>query len=381
VTIPSPLACLLADRIRSTGPISFATFMAEALYHPSEGYYRASKQRTGRSGDFYTSVSVGPLFGRLLARQFVEIWSRIGCPSSFTLVEQGANDGTLLRDVLEALRAFAPDCFAQTHCFLVEPFPELESRQRNTLAQFPHINWVADSQHLPAFHGIHFSNELLDAFPFHRVFWNGAQWEELAVHCDHSGFSWIQVPITRPELEAAVQRLPVGLPSGYTTEVRTSLAPWIESLAPRLKTGAVMVVDYGYPRSEFYRPERSSGTATAYLAHQQHADLLSNPGTVDLTAHVDFTTLVEAAIPFGLSLHGFCDQSRFLAGLGPLHFEDSPAPGPETEKELRAFKTLFHPGIMGSSFKALCLAKLPDSKPLSGFRFAPNPWTALEIAP
>ncbi len=324
---------------------------------------------------------MGPLFGRLLARQFVEVWHRIGCPSPFTLVEQGANDGTLLRDVLEALRTFAPECFAQTHCFLVEPFPELESRQRNTLAHFPQINWVPDSQHLPEFDGIHFSNELLDAFPFQRVFWNGTHWEELAVQYDQSGFSWTRVPIALPELEAVMQRLPVGLPSGYTTEVRTTLVPWIRSLAPRLKKGAVLVVDYGYPRSEFYRPERSSGTATAYLAHQQHADLLSNPGAVDLTAHVDFTTLVEAAIQIGLSLHGFCDQSRFLAGLGPLHFKDSPAPGPETEKELREFKTLFHPGIMGSSFKALCLAKLPDSKPLSGFRFAPNPWSALEIAP
>ncbi|MEY5009745.1 MAG: hypothetical protein RLZZ253_884 [Verrucomicrobiota bacterium] len=359
--------------------MSFASFMAEALYHPDEGYYRSSRQRTGRTGDFYTSVSVGPLFGRLLARQFIELWHRMGCPAPFTLVEQGANDGTLLRDVLEALRAFAPECFAQTLCFIVEPFPELEARQRQTLAQFPHTEWVRDLLHIPKFEGIHFSNELLDAFPFHRVFWTGSCWEELAVAWAEPGFFWIRVPITHPELQHAVNNLPDDRPPGYTTEVRTSVTHWIKTLADRLQTGAVIVVDYGYPRSELYRPERSEGTASAYHGHRQHSNLLANPGADDLTAHVDFTTLAEAALASRFQLRGFCDQSRFLAGLGPLHFEDSPVPGPEMEKELRAFKTLFHPGIMGSSFKALCLAKLPDPKPLSGFRFGPDPATVLGI--
>jgi SAM-dependent MidA family methyltransferase len=358
--------------------------MAEALYHPAHGYYRSPKTRTGRSGDFYTSVSVGPLFGRLLARQFHEIWLRIGRPTPFTLVEQGAYDGTLLRDLLEGLRAFAPDCFTATQSFVVEPFPELQTRQRQTLAPFEAVHWLETVDQLPPFHGVHFSNELLDAFPFHRIVWTGTRWDELAVVWDASGFSHIQVPLTDPALQQSVSFLPTDLPAGYTTEVRTSITPWIQGLAPRILSGAALVIDYGYSHAEFYRPERSTGTATAYLGHTQHHDLLSDPGSKDLTAHVDFTALVLAAETLGLKLHGFCDQSRFLAGLGPLHFEDSTTAGsphgthrtglaPETEKELRAFKTLFHPGMMGTSFKCLCLARLDESPPLSGFRFGPNP--------
>jgi SAM-dependent MidA family methyltransferase len=364
------LAQNLRAEIAQRGPISFRDFMARALYDPAHGYYGAGKARVGRSGDFFTNVSVGPLFGRLLARQFVEMWQKLGKPEEFALVEQGAHHGELAADVLAALEEFDPACFEATTLWLVETFAALRAAQAETLHAFrpAKVRWANDIEGLPPFRGVHYSNELLDAFPVHRVCWRGDRWKERCVDFQEGRFVFVDADISSEALRAHLARLP-RVPANYETEVNLAVTPWISEIASQLRAGFVLAIDYGYPRAEYYRPERTSGTLSAYAAHQRESDPLQRPGEIDLTAHVDFTSVAEAAAPLGLQLAGFTDQHHFMVGLSRLHFPDDRALTAAGQQELRAFKTLMHPGLMGQSFHAFCLAKGVRDSELSGFAF------------
>ncbi|MDR3403884.1 MAG: SAM-dependent methyltransferase [Chthoniobacter sp.] len=371
---PNPLAQALHTEIAQRGPISFRDFMARALYDPEHGYYGAGKARVGRGGDFFTNVSVGPLFGRLLARQFVEMWRRLGEPGDFVLVEQGAHRGNCAGDILAALREFEPACFAATTLWLMEPLATLRQTQGDRLHEFgtEKVRWADSLADLPPFRGVHYSNELLDAFPVHRVCWRGDQWMERCVDSQGGRFVFVDAEISTEALRIHLAGLPPVL-ADYETEVNLDVAPWIAEVGSRLQAGFVLVIDYGYSRDEYYRPERTEGTLSAYAAHQREPDPLQRPGEIDLTAHVDFTTLAEAAEALGLQLTGFTDQHHFMVGLSRLHFPDDQALTAVSQKELRAFKTLMHPGLMGRSFHAICLAKGVSDIALTGFQFGGDP--------
>jgi SAM-dependent MidA family methyltransferase len=358
----SDLNAWLRNRIAFDGPIPFRDFMAAALYDPAHGYYGSGRAAIGRGGDYFTNVSVGPLFGRLLARQFAEMWERLGQPADFTIVEQGAHRGDFARDVLEAL---PPECRAAMTYRIVEPIECLRHAQRGALGD--RAIWHATLDDLPPFTGVHFSNELLDAMPVPLVTWNGAEWLERCVDVREERFVFVDRPIVSEALRAHLATIPP-VPAGYVTEVNLEALAWIDTLAARLHRGWVLAIDYGFERAEFYAPERRAGTLRAYSQHRQEADLLARPGELDLTAHVEFTSLIERGAPAGLSLAGFTDQHHFMVGLGRLHFRDDAVP---EMSELRAYQTLMHPTMMGTSFHALCLAKgVALSPPLAGFRYA-----------
>lgn len=364
----------LRIEIAQRGPISFRDFMARALYDPNHGYYGSARARVGRGGDFFTNVSVGPLFGRLLARQFAEMWQRLGEPADFTIVEQGANSGDFAADVLGGLRELAPACFAATTVYLVEPLEKLRQAQGERLHDFGpgKVRWAGTVDDLPFFQGVHFSNELLDAFPVHRVCWRGDRWVERCVDFRDECFVFTDAEITSAELLAHLARLP-SVPADYETEVNLAVAPWLAETAAKLQAGFILAIDYGYPRAEYYRPERSSGTLSAYAAHQRVPDPLQRPGEIDLTAHVDFTTVAEIASQHSLQLAGFTDQHHLMVGLSRLHFSDDSAMSAAGQQELRAFKTLMHPTLMGQSFHAICLAKGVGNSTLTGFQFGGDP--------
>lgn len=369
----------MRDEVTQRGPISFRDFMARALYDPHYGYYGSGRARVGRGGDFFTNVSVGPLFGRLLARQFAEMWQRLGEPADFTIAEQGANSGDFAADVLGGLRDLAPACFAATTVWLVEPVEKLRQAQGERLREFApeKVRWAAVTADLPSFQGVHFSNELLDAFPVHRVCWRGDRWVERCVDFREERFVFADAEITSGELLAHLARLPA-VPPGYETEVNLAIPPWLAEITTKLRAGFILAIDYGYPRAEYYRPERSSGTLSAYAAHQREPDPLQRPGEIDLTAHVDFTTVAEAAAEQGLQLAGFTDQHHFMVGLSRLHFSDDCAMTAAGQQELRAFKTLMHPALMGQSFHAICLAKGVRDTTLTGFQFGGDAGRKLE---
>jgi len=367
---PNPLAEALRAEIAQRGPISFRDFMARALYDPDYGYYGAGKARVGRGGDFFTNVSVGPLFGRLLGRQFVEMWRRLGEPADFVLVEQGAHRGDCAADILAALREFDAACFAATTLWLVEPLTALRKIQGERLSEFgtEKVHWADTLADLPSFRGVHYSNELLDAFPVHRICWRSNRWVERCVGFQEGHFVFVDSEVSSEALRAYLAALPP-VPADYETEVNLAVAPWLTEVESRLQAGYVLAIDYGYAREEYYRPERTDGTLSAYTAHQREPDPLQRTGEIDLTAHVDFTTLAEAAAPLGLQLAGFTDQHHFMVGLSRLHFPDDQALTAASQKELRAFKTLMHPGLMGRSFHAICLAKGVSDTALTGFQF------------
>lgn len=372
--ILSPLAEAIRQEISRRGPIPFRDFMERALYDARHGYYGSGRARVGRGGDFFTNVSVGPLFGRLLARQFSEMWTRLGQPSDFAIVEQGAHHGEFAIDALTALRENDPACFATTTYWLVEPLAGLRVAQEEKLhaAQLGSMRWVDSLAALPAFVGVHFSNELPDAFPVHRVVRRSEGWRERLVDLNGDRFVFVDGPLSIPALTEHLARLPE-VPLDYETEVNLGAADWVTEVAARLERGYLLAIDYGWSRAEYYRSERSSGTLSAYANHQREDNPLARPGEIDLTAHVDFTSLAEAGSAAGLELAGFTDQHHFMVGLGQLHFTDDTA----SPQEIRAFKTLMHPNLMGRSFHALALSKAVDAAPLAGFRFGGDPHRAL----
>lgn len=343
----------------AAGPLSFARFVELALYHPDLGYYASGRARVGRQGDFYTNVSVGAAFGRILAAQFREMAQALGEP--LVVVEQGAHDGALAADVLEAL-----DGAARYH--IVEPFPALRARQQAALARFaPAVEWHADVAALPEFSGVHFSNELVDALPFHLVRSTGAGWEEMFVAWDGE-WHFVGGPASEP-----VRELAAGLPArpaGFVTELRPAAADWIAAVAGRLRRGFVLVADYGHTRDELLAPHRRDGTFSCYHAHRRDAAPFADIGGKDITAHVDFTTLMAAGHQAGLDVAGFTDQHHFVIGAAESTLRSlENARDAAAQKFFRAMQTLAHPESMGRQFHYLCFAKAV-SAPLAGFRYA-----------
>jgi SAM-dependent MidA family methyltransferase len=340
--------------------------MEQALYHPEFGYYSSGQCQIGRSGDYFTNVSVGPLFGRLLAKQFAEMWELLGRPVDFTIVEQGAHHGDFARDVLEAAKRES-NFFATLLYCIVEPFPVLEARQRETLRNVSEkITWRKSVSDLDPFTGVHFSNELLDAMPVRLISRDDHEdWKERLVDRDEDGFVFIAAEIGDEELKLYVEKLPRFGDVHYESEVNLAALEWIEGISRKLNRGFVLAVDYGYPRAEFYAATRSSGTLQCRIGHRLASSPLVEIGCVDITAHVEWTSVAERAEEKGLRLVGFTDQHHFVTGL-----LENFAP---TENERRALQTLLHPELLGTRFQYLALGKSVPDKPLSGFRFAHDP--------
>jgi SAM-dependent MidA family methyltransferase len=351
------IAAALRLELVAHGVISFARFMEIALYCPEIGYYEQEQNRIGAAGDFYTSVNTGPLFGELLARQFLH-WAETGPP--LRLVEAGAHSGQLARDILSWLKTNHPHVFDQLEYSIVEPSPRRRLWQERTLELFAgRVHWSASITDLPArsLDGIIFSNELLDAFPVHRLGWKpGTGWFEWGVAWDNGKFVWRPLPCAchwAGVLESAGFRLPpeleAVLPEGFVLEVSPAAGQWWRESAAVLRRGRLMTIDYGYWVEEFLRPERAGGTLRAYSRHRHAGNVLDAPGTQDLTAHVNFTQLVRAGEAEGLHTDGLLAQSRFLTPLVEAKSREQAL----TAAEVRQFHTLTHPEHLGSSFRVL----------------------------
>ncbi len=364
----------LRERLRKSGPVPFASFMGMALYDPVHGYYAKGPGRTGRAGDFYTSVSVGPVFGELMAGQFCEVWEQLGKPAAFTVIERGASDGAFARDVLTWAAAERPDFAAALYYRIDEPLPALEAAQRQALAEFGgRVGWGFGEPVT----GVFFANELLDAIPFRRVRWTGAAWRELLVGLDESGaFTWVEA---EPLDGATVRRLTAlgtDFPAGYTTEIAPAVASEIRLAASVIREGALFFFDYGYAAGDYYHPSRVTGTLRCYRAHRAHEDPFDLPGGTDITAHVDFSFAARAALAAGCTLPGFLDQGRFLTGAAAarLRAMEGRAPGAREMKWLRQFQTLTHPAQMGGKFHVLVLGRnTPPGFHLTGLTHAREP--------
>ena len=338
------LETLLREQIAAApgGLLPFAAIMERALYHPEHGYYGPGPRRIGRGGDFFTSVSTGPLFGKLLAMLARREWERLGMPADFALIEQGAHDGQLAEDILAALDI--PDA----RYLLLEPNPRYREVQHQRLGG--RVTWIESLDEAPA-HAFYLSNELPDAFPVHLVRWDGQNWLEL--HVD-AALNLIPAEPSSPELAAEIAQLPRDLDPGHMMEISLAMLDWVRGFAQAPFRGSVFIADYGLDAEEFLT--RPAGTLRRYRQHQTDDQILSDLGESDLTTSINFTRLVAEAESHGLRVLDYDHQGRFLTRLATLWLASLEGRGLDAAT-FRQFQSLTHPAIMGRSFRCLLMEK------------------------
>lgn len=379
---------IIRDEIRRQGPVSFSWFMQQALYHPELGYYASDRIRIGRKGDYYTNVSVGALFGDILMRQIQEMAAALRSPDRFVILEQGAENGQLACDILDALERMSAGSACRFEYVIVEPFPANRRKQEQLLKESKtRVSWADDLRQVPPFTGVVLTNELLDSFPVHLIEFDGSRWEELVVALESDTFVLSPRPIRDERLSRHLLQIPTPATAPYRTEVNLAAQDWIRSAASVLQRGFLLIVDYGFSRTEYYAPLRTDGTLVCYRKHQRTTNPVTNLGECDITAHLDFTSLVEAGSEAGLCLSGFADQHHFMVGAAEaqLRLLEAEVAGSGLTRAqadfLRAYQTLMHPANMGLAFKFLLLTKNVElDGPLSGFRYASEPRPALGLA-
>lgn len=372
--LPSAAAIAHSERLQAhlaaqmqQRPLPFSAFMADLLYAPGLGYYSAGATKLGAAGDFVTAPELSPLFSQCLARQCADVLTAIG---GGDLLEFGAGRGIMARDILLELAAL--DCLPEQYC-IVEVSADLRERQQQTLAELPaelagKVVWL---EALPsAFNGVVLANEVLDAMPVTLFRRNGQTLTEMAVTLAENGdFRWTELPadVALQQWFAALPDvIKTDWPDDYLSEFHPLQAGWLQSLGRMLQRGVVLLIDYGFPRHEFYHPDRSRGTLMCHYRHHAHPDPLLLPGLQDVTAHVDFTAVAEQAIDAGLDVLGYCHQAGFLQSLGVLELAMRYSEEREQIAAAQALKRLLMPHEMGELFKVIALGKAVDLS-LTGF--------------
>jgi SAM-dependent MidA family methyltransferase len=371
---PTPLASILLDRIRRGGPISFAEFMRECLYHPEYGYY--SRSGAQRFGDYYTSVDVHPIFGRLLARQLAEMWTLLGSPRRFAAVEAGAGVGRLAAHLLDFAARELPGFYSALDYIAVERSAARRKEQSERLAAHVSAGHAASSDKIPESLsvGCLFSNELLDALPTHRVLMERGRLREISIGERDNKFIEVLCDPSTPLLAEYFRAQGITLAEGHQAEICLDSCDWIENAGRVLSRGFVLTIDYGHEARLLYDEGHNRGTLLAYREHEVNENILSAPGSQDLTSHVNFTALELWGRRAGLARTGLVTQSQFLVALGRGNeFADLYEPGQSEVEKLRArllLKNLIHPEGLGEKFQVLIQHKeiaAPRLTGLSGY--------------
>jgi SAM-dependent MidA family methyltransferase len=368
----TPLATALDEHIRARGPITFAKYMDACLYDPQHGYYTRAAQVSRR--DYFTSVDASPIFGRLLARQFQEMWVQLGKPADFLLVELGAGMGNLAAQILD----FSADSFPEFYSALQYVALERSAARRSGAVAAGSLPW-----HLAAGHfamvsdmpaeipcGCVFSNEFFDALPVHRLVREGNDLREIYVGLGANGFCEQFGALSRPALAEYLNEQGVTLQKGQQAEINVEACEWIKEIGTRLGRGFVLTIDYGHEAEELYDHRHMRGTLLAYEKHRASENFFRAPGEQDLTAHVNFSALASYGNHTGLQRTGFTSQSNFLMSLERhSDFADLQSPAMTETEQTRArllFKTLIYPEGMGETFQVLIQHKGLDQPHLSG---------------
>jgi SAM-dependent MidA family methyltransferase len=350
------------------GRIPFDRFMELALYAPGLGYYVAGSRKFGEAGDFVTAPELSPLFAQCLARQAREVLSAL---DGGEILEFGAGSGVLAADMLAELERL--DALPARY-LIMEVSPELKERQKQTLAQrvpelLSRVVWL---EHLPKqFAGLVVANELLDAMPVSRFRVTAGGIEECFVEQDEAGLKEAFAVPQTPGLAQAVERLGTavgGLAEGYVSEINLRQSSWLRALAGMMDRGAVLLIDYGYSRGEYYHSQRSIGTLMCHYRHRVHPDPFRWVGLQDITSYVDFSAVAEVAVEAGFDLAGYTTQAHFLmaSGLGELIAASDPNDLAVHMELVQGVKRLTLPSEMGERFKVIGLVKTMDIN-LSGF--------------
>ncbi|HJU24398.1 MAG TPA: SAM-dependent methyltransferase [Casimicrobiaceae bacterium] len=347
--------CVRDEIERTHGFIPFTRYMEIVLYAPALGYYVAGAEKFGEAGDFVTGPELTPLYGAAIARQLEPI---LATTRERRIVELGAGNGALAASLMEALGASDASPLRYT---ILEVSPQLRDVQRATIAarspsHLDRVEWV---DVLPnAIDGVVVMNEVLDAIPPRIVSRKAGAWFERGVTIVGGELAWTEHPFDDPRIEAlARERFPADI--DYTSEVNPAAEALVTTIGRRLACGALLVIDYGFARHEYYHPQRHAGTLVGHYRHRVHDDPFLWPGLSDLTTHVDFTAIADAGERAGLDVMGFSTQASFLLGCGILDLlRDVGAPESATYLHAAsAVQKLLSPAEMGDLFKVLLLAR------------------------
>ncbi len=368
------LRAIIADEIRARGPIPFSRYMELCLYHPQYGYYSRPQEKFGKAGDFYTSSDVHAVFGRLLARQFEEMWRALGAPEQIDVVELGPGRGLFAADVLAWSEKKFPEFYAALRYRLVEGSPSLRKRCEENLGEWIAAGKVTLHAGLQEIAGetpaIVFANEFFDALPVERV--KGAN--QVFVGVSGDGFAEVLRPSSPAVLEYLDRYSVHPAPEEYL-EVGLEAQRWMRDAAALIRRGFVLAIDYGYTREE-QLAGRHRDTLMTYREHSAGTDPYEAPGEQDITAHVNFTALLAAGETAGLDALGLVTQSQFLLGIGEVNefadaFEDTRVPQ-ERAKVAMQLKHLITPSGMGETFHVLAMGRGVEKEKaarLSGLTF------------
>jgi len=343
------------------GWLPFSRYMELALYAPGLGYYSAGARKLGAEGDFTTAPELSPLFGRVLARQVSELFETL----PHDILEVGAGSGALAASLLEELERLGalPERY-----LILELSADLRQRERDTLAaRVPHlverVAWL--NQLPPSFSGVVLGNEVLDAMPVEVFRTTTGGIEQAGVASEGDAFAWSFRPAPA-ELASLVA--PLNLAPGYQSEIALAAPAFIASLAAIMDKAAAIFIDYGFPRHEYYHPQRTTGTLMCHYRHRAHDDPFFLPGLQDITAHVDFSATAAAAASNGLEVLGYANQAQFLINCGITDVLGETDPGDTARyfAQAGAAQKLLSPAEMGELFKVIALGRGIDA-PLRGF--------------
>ncbi len=373
----------IVEEIAVHGPITFARFMELALYDEDYGYYmtnrvdehEALKERIGWDGDFYTAPEFSPILAKTLVRQVLEIDDQLGHPDPFTFVEMGGGNGTFAADFLHHCQETAPGVCNRLRYLLVERSPNLRLRQEYKIQKVmsrawmdTHLTWkpcVTECAKESVI-GVMFSNELVDAFPVHRVRGDSPDHQEILVDYEKGQFVERTRPLSSTPLKDYVDRHRVVLNEGQTSELHVVSERWMRHVAQIMGQGFVITIDYGYTRNDYYAANRYEGTLLCYYRHAVSRDPFSHVGAQDMTAHVNFSVLADVGKEHGLELRGFTTLANWLMGLG---VEEMVVDLGAESKEVQALSHLLRPHGMGTTFKVLVQRKGIEEGPLQGLRY------------
>ncbi len=356
-------AAIRDEMARAGGALTFARFMELALYALGLGYYSAGRQKFGAGGDFVTAPELGNLFARCLARNIAPVLQAL--PGGDVL-EAGAGSGALAAELLLELEKLG--CLPRRY-FILEISTELRARQRACLGEhaghlLERVQWLED---LPrTFRGVVLGNELLDAMPVQRFQIKNGALREWRVAWEQDRFVWRDTPPSPELARVAAQRLaPLALPEGYTSEINLAAEGWVRTAAERLEAGVLLLIDYGFPRHEFYHAQRAQGTLMCHYRQRAHDDPLILVGLQDITTHIDFTAVAETAHASGLDILGYTGQGQFLLASGITEFANSSDPKAQLTLA-QEIKKLTLPHEMGELIKVIAAGRSVDCA-LPGF--------------
>lgn len=344
----------ITQEIKSAGPMSFARYMSLALYAPTVGYYRNTFQKFGEDGDFVTAPEISNLYSYCIANQCAEILRAL---NGGDILEFGAGSGVMAADILIALKKINQ---LPTHYFIVELSAILQAQQLETIEKkipdcLDRVIWLTA---LPEnkIRGVILGNEVLDAMPVHQFIWNdGVKECGVTIQDDQLVSCVLESP--NADLISRINNYTISFPKNYVSEINLQLSAWMKSVSDVLSSGVMLLMDYGFPRHEYYHPDRSQGTVMCHYRHRSHSNPLIFPGIQDITAHVDFTAVAEAASDHHCDVVGFTNQAAFLMNCGLLSFLDEAKDEKKRFLQNQQILKLTMPSEMGELFKVMAVAK------------------------